>query len=752
MSPFLCRVVKSILTPVAISGLASELIPTSAHGAATVKWKGGDGRWEDASHWGEALPGVMQTAEIDSGRVSLHEGVASVLRLDVAQSSNAEATVTLDGGTLNATEFVRLGELGNSRGRLVINGGRLCTTEIGVGGMNGGATKGTPCDAEMEVRGGTVVTKYLMVGWRTGSTARVRVVGSKAAGFVALNSMEFAITDEKVGSTCELTFEIDAEGVTPLELRNPHDSIRIARKDSPTKCLLHVKLLAAPPGGDIPLLRSFRPCIGTFHELPEGALVRADYDGKTFEWRLTYHGGESKCDIVLTDPHIMVAEARLPYRSPRSARNLTVDPAAVQAAWEGLFREIDRHTPPLETGTLAFPGAEGYGAYAQGGRGGKALFVTNLHDAGPGSLRAAIEAKGPRTVIFRVGGIIALQKALQIHEPFITIAGQTAPGDGICLKGAQDTLTLINTHDVIVRYLRVRTGFTGDKDENQGDSISCYNAQNFVIDHCSTSWGTDETLSCTLNCDRYTVQWSIIAEGLDYYGHSMGSILGGDRSTWHHNLYVSCGTRNPRFAGLCRCDFRNNVIYDWRDAAGYGDFRSVNFVNNFLKPGPSTRQKPPRFINGDSYVLPGSLFARGNVMDGSPAFSEDNRLGSGFGPAVFATADHPAPPVETQPAQAARDLVLAQAGATWPKRDAVDLRLVEEMRAGTGQVIKYERDVGGWPTYAGAEPPVDSDEDGIPDEWEKAHGLDPLNPGDANKMGEDGYTNLERYLNSLPGK
>ena len=200
---------------------------------------------------------------------------------------------------------------------------------------------------------------------------------------------------------------------------------------------------------------------------------------------------------------------------------------------------------------------------------------------------------------------------------------------------------------------------------------------------------------------------------------------------------------NPRFAGMCRADFRNNVLYDWGDTCGYGDFRAVNYVNNFAKPGPSTTQKPPRFVRGDSYVMPGALFMRGNVMDGSPQITADNGSGSMFDSETFAATPHAAPPVKTQSADEAFALVLKNVGAVFPKRDATDAR------GGTGKIIRNENDIGAWPAYRSGEAPPDSDNDGIPDAWEKSHGLNPNDPKDANRMTADGYTNLERYLNSI---
>ena len=229
----------------------------------------------------------------------------------------------------------------------------------------------------------------------------------------------------------------------------------------------------------------------------------------------------------------------------------------------------------------------------------------------------------------------------------------------------------------------------------------------------------------------------------------MGSIIGGDRSSWHHNLYAHCGSRNPRFAGLCRCDFRNNVIYDWGGACGYGEFREVNYVNNYAKPGPSTTQKPPLFVLGESVIMPGALFLGGNVMDGSTDAGRDNRLGTGFDSEAFAAAPHATPSVRTQSAEAAFDRVLERAGAVFPKRDSTDARIVAGVRNRTGRIVRYEKELGPWPTYAGGQAPLDSDNDGIPDDWEEAHGLDPANPADANRAADDGYTRLEHYLDGL---
>lgn len=226
--------------------------------------------------------------------------------------------------------------------------------------------------------------------------------------------------------------------------------------------------------------------------------------------------------------------------------------------------------------------------------------------------------------------------------------------------------------------------------------------------------------------------------------------MGGDRSTWHHNLFAHMQSRVPRWGDItAQCDFRNNVIYNWGHAAGYGDLRTLNYVNNYLRPGPSTTQRPPAFIADPKVILSGSIYIDGNIMAGRADMDRDNWKGVLGVRSLQSTAPFPAPPVQTQSAAEAFELVLEDAGATRPHRDSVDARIVADVRNGTGKIIDDEKEVGGWPTYASGEPPVDASRDGIPDEWEKAHGFSPEDPNVADTVNAEGYTQLEVYLNSL---
>ncbi|MCC6821152.1 MAG: SUMF1/EgtB/PvdO family nonheme iron enzyme [Verrucomicrobiota bacterium] len=415
----------------------------------------------------------------------------------------------------------------------------------------------------------------------------------------------------------------------------------------------------------------------------------------------------------------------------------------------------------LAANPVAFPGAEGFGAYAKGGRGGKVLFVTNLLDHAkgeapiPGSLRAAVETTESRTIIFRVSGVIALKAPLVISRPFITIAGQTAPGDGICLKDYE--LQISSTHDVILRHLRIRPG---ENMHDEIDALTVSASDNIIVDHCSTSWSTDEVFSPEGR--NITVQWCMVSEGLDRSfhpkgKHSKGSIIRGFDAgiTFHHNLYAHNADRNPKMESIpdlpgLLLDFRNNVIYDWGYQSGYSgkDYERLNYVANFLKPGHSSSQGV-RFA-----FRPGSdrtkIFISGNEFAGDPRATANNDLlikWDGQLNQVLVSEPFPAPHMTTQPVAEARRLVLAQAGATLPRRDAIDQRLARDVEQGTGKIIDSQDDVGGWPVLNSMPAPQDSDNDGMPDDWEIAHGLNPLQADNNGDLDRDGYTNLEEFLN-----
>lgn len=429
---------------------------------------------------------------------------------------------------------------------------------------------------------------------------------------------------------------------------------------------------------------------------------------------------------------------------------------------------LGAHPASAQTPVPAFPGAEGAGQFAQGGRGGRVVRVTHLGDSGPGSLRAAIEAEGPRSVVFDIGGVIRLASPLTIRRGRITIAGQTAPGGGITLR---DQPLVVAADDVIVRYIRSRLG---DESATEADAVSIERGRRIILDHISASWSVDETLSVGSRYDPpergvydVTVQWSLIAESLNASDHAKGDhgygslVRGGHGAhmTFHHNLWAAHRARMPRPGNYNppavdpegpRFEFRSNVFYDWAGVyAGYNaDTESLSayaFIGNAYIPGPDS---VGQWAFKESNPLARAWF-EDNAMDSQiPAdpwslVRDSHRPGYRLAARPDWAEDAGETPAEAQ----AR--VLALAGVNRP-RDAVDARIVDGVRTRTGHIIDSQTQVGGWPLLAPGSPWVDGDGDGMPDDWETAHGLDPADPADgpADRDG-DGFTALEDWLNSL---
>jgi hypothetical protein len=452
-------------------------------------------------------------------------------------------------------------------------------------------------------------------------------------------------------------------------------------------------------------------------------------------------------------------------------------------------------------GKTAFPGAEGFGRFSQGGRGGRVIKVTNLDDSGPGSLRAAVEAEGPRIVVFDVGGVIRLKSDLKIANDHITIAGQTAPGYGVTLRDGQ---FLIHANHVIVRYLRSRVG---DEAGKEYDSISIGGGSDIILDHISSGWSIDESLSVTQkvgpdvkHLTNVTVQWSLIAESLNHSihekgEHGYGSLLQGSygaKYSFHHNLWAHHEARMPRIGNYAKStddpegitlDFRDNVFYNWGPGAttdfynwepgvsrGYAmdpfygrpdntsrfaageDLNTnstthSNFVNNYYIQGANTGGPLALYIRNKA----GKTYFSGNWMDGKLVADQSSLvLASTAAPGEHVMSEPFAfGPVETQSAPDAYRLVLDKAGAS-KARDPIDARVVKSVRDRTGKIINSQKEVGGWFTASSTAAPKDSDGDGMPDAWERARKLNPKDASDASKDRDgDGYTNIEEYVNGL---
>jgi hypothetical protein len=428
---------------------------------------------------------------------------------------------------------------------------------------------------------------------------------------------------------------------------------------------------------------------------------------------------------------------------------------------------------PVDTldGLPVFPGAEGFGTRTRAGRGGQVTTVTSLADSGPGTLRAALQDASPKTIVFRVGGIIELKSLLFVAHPFVTIAGQTAPGDGIVLK---DFGIVVMTNDVLIQSIRVRPGNKGATtrpDNNKAIAILGPNgdakgAYNVVVDHVSASWGEDETITTWFGAHDVTVSWSIASEALDSNRHpkgphSSGVLIGhaSDRVSIHHSLLAHNRFRNPLFTAGGTHEFVNNVVYDWGQLVTEivdNASTSVNIIGNWYRPGPSSKTPYEILINPSGRNLVPKVYVTGNAKFGETTAPADDWARVQFGwngngaPARFhASAPVRGAVVSVSPATEAMALVLDGAGAIAPHRDAVDRRVVADVRNGSGSVISSPDQVGGYPVFDRGVVPVDSDGDGIPDEWERRNGLNPANPSDGNADRGDGYTNLETYLHSL---
>jgi hypothetical protein len=567
--------------------------------------------------------------------------------------------------------------------------------------------------------------------------------------------------------------------------------------------------------GDITPYQSGNTCsaillpftVSASHELT------ATVNNKSFTWQINdhYSGMQVKAGYtyvfnvkVNTYTEEMIGELV-------DANNNSVAPWSPEVDNEGNeepFTDLDLGLPTTENDVLirAFPGAEGGGMYTTGGRGGKVIKVTNLNDSGPGSLRAALAESGTRTIVFDVSGVIELKSRLNINNGDVTIAGQTAPGDGICLKNYS---AVVNASNVIIRFIRFRMG---DETNFEDDALWGRFTKDVIIDHCSMSWSTDECSSFYAN-ENFTMQWCLLSESLrnSVHGkgtHGYGGIWGGVNASYHHNLLAHHDSRNPRFdsgnvygtssqaltTDKRAVDFRNNVVYNYSNYPAYGgEGQKINFVGNYYKWGPASINGPDVNTKGKKrgyFYLVGGIYEgvdygcphiymgeNTNYLHTDGTFdyvNSDNWAGISYSsdpgattvtklttPVNIAPSGTPAR-VTTHSAAKGFEKVLAYAGASL-KRDAVDKRAVNDTRNGTATcmnggngsingLIDTQAAVGGWPTYKSERPRKDSDGDGIPDAWEDAFGLDKNSAADGNTKTLDPkgrYTNLEMYLHYL---
>lgn len=700
--------------PVLLLGMAFICLVGANVGRATTtetssdgtEWKLGSGSWTETARWSQGLPTPYVRAEIHgNSAVTIPSGTYLAADLEIGLSSSDHARAELDGGQLILIQdSLRVGEHTGGEGEFDLKDGAMhCVMDVFVGAAS--SVPGRATKATLRIQGGSFLGRTLTVGAGLGAESLLSVEGSHASTVHVFDYayIEALSSPEGKPGKSTLSFTLDEHGVTPVTIQSRADGLRII-KDVKSRCFLEIHLNAIPPRDDITLVSAHVPTRGVFDNLPEGSQITAQYRNHAYRWELTYRGGVSGHDLVLKNHSDYPVDAPVTH-----VRALQETP---EPLWIGhpLFSTF------APTGEPAFDGAEGFGAFTCGGKGGKILYVDNLDDSGPGSLRAAVETSGPRIIHFRVGGTISLKSALTINEPFVTLDGGEAPGNGIMLRNHGIT---VRTHDVVLRYLRIRVG---DDDVlrdlkplsyyqgGEGDYALYFidGAKNCIADHLSLSWSTSKMLSTTKGSDLITIQWCILSESLNFAGHGYASIAGGNRVTWHHNLLAHNQSRNVRFQGMVEADFRNNVIYDWGDTAAYGEFDRLNYVGNYLKAGPSTTQDPRLFHNGKEVVAPKSLFVDGNILEGETKVNGNNWRGMGYyyfdRDSLAAAEPFSAPPVTTEPAPAAYEHVLKDAGATLPLRDVVDARIVREVLDGTGRIINWTKDAGGWPDVPSATP------------------------------------------------
>ncbi|NRP73099.1 hypothetical protein ILFOPFJJ_03998 [Ensifer psoraleae] len=430
-------------------------------------------------------------------------------------------------------------------------------------------------------------------------------------------------------------------------------------------------------------------------------------------------------------------------------------------------------SPKLPDGRQrAFPTAEGFGAGSIGGRGGKVIYVVNTNESGPGSLRDCVEASGPRICIFRTGGTIVLgERSLVVRHPFLTIAGETAPGGGIAIRNSETQIRPsieIVTNDVIIRHIRLRAGpHTRKACCSGGLGLYSEAAKNIMLDHISASWGSDETIDSE-EASNFTWQWGITSEpllqggpGKENRARNMLFTKGGNLSV-HHSLFAFGKFRNPqikmKIPGAV-ADVVNNVFFSpqWQYVLSFGDewaHNQANVVGNYKIAGEKLRNDHMVHLFDES-GLGHSIYVKDNYdepyrtesgQDESLVLAEEQRR-------FVVAAPFGAPQVRTSAPMNAYEDVLANAGATKPQRDPVDRRIIEDVKHRRGRLLERNpMDVGGWPELAAGMPYQDADMDGISDDWEVKNGMDAADTNDGRQdADDDGWTNLEEFLHFMAG-
>ena len=677
-----------------------------------TRWMASSGNWADGDRWSDGRPDGYRRVEIHGvSNVLVPTGTYLIGDLEIGLEPLDRAHVEVDGGQLILMQdSLRVGELTGGEGEFVLkNGAMHCFMDVYVGAANG--VPGRATKAAMRIQGGSFLGRTLLVG-SVGAPNRCwpskdRALGGPCAGLRPYRSA--CHSDGTPGNTT-LKYTLDEHGVTPITIQARYRGLQII-KDAQSHCRLQIALCAVPPRDDITLVSSHVPIKGTFDELPEGSEITADYAGQTYRWQVTYRGGPQGHDLVLRNKSQYAADAPVTHGRPL--------PEIPKALW------TEHRLYPLEMKRTASPPFRGPKVLA---RGLPAVAAAKPFTWKISTIQARAVCVRPsrprdtRIILFRVGGVIPLKSTLRHQGTICHDRWPECSWPGIMLRNHGIE---VRTHDVVLRYFRVRVG-DDDVHLDEPKAREAYEggagehalyfiegSQNCIADHLSLSWSTTKILSITKLCDQITVQWCMLSEALNFADHGYASLAGGNRVTWHHNLFAHNQSRNVRFQGMVDADFRNNVIYDWGERAGYGEFDRVNYIGNYLKAGPSTAQKPFLFFHlGDAEVSPGSLFVKENILEGNgsrPGVNENNWLGIGsIQCPAQTTLRRPSRFRHLQSPRSHRQRLISTCSRgrryALPKRDAVDERIIREVRDGTGHIVNRLADIGGWPDFPASNP------------------------------------------------
>ena len=721
--------------------------------AATKTWNVSSGNWNVSGNWSPSgIPAAGdELKQVYAGGNCLVPTGYSTANMARGYIYNASTPTLQVKGTLNITtsgQFLKVGfgSSGNQPGRLqmnlstaVINLTNGCDLILG----DGGSSRYTGASGYFDFQKGTLNCDEVQLGYRGTSGTIVQSQGQAIAnvGVVTIGydtSLNTCLYDMQDGSlTC-----------TGLNV---------------TRGTLHVSTAAACDiNGDMDIAGT-----GSLNvNVASADCSYLDVSGSAY-----IHTG-STINITLDGGFTPSSGQEFTIIQSTGGGSIYGTFTNVSAGWTTALRDTNTRLvaiySPAAQPLVAFPGAYGYGCQATGGRGGSVYKVTNLNNNGSGSFRDAVQSNNT-TVIFSTGGTVNLDTRINSAAVNLTVAGQTAPGGGFCVRNGD--MWFNNGGNLIVRYMRFRLGRNAGTDSsgNYFDTFTFKNTLGAIADHISTSWSGDECLSVVNQSNNVTVQWCIISEGLNWNGHGYGSLVAPDlangQMSWHHNLDAHQNGRNPRAASRNNqnflCDIRNVILYNWGTSGDFGAWAAyysgekvdMNWVNNYSIAGPNTTSNASVMLS--SNLSTSRIYISGNKIDSNRNGSLDGstatwsnvagtktQMGSEFTIASWAV-------VPTDSADTAYTNVLAGAGATKPSRDSVDTRVVNSVTNQNGSIINSQDDVGGWPTLAGGSAPTDTDGDGMPDSWESANGTNPNVADNNGDIDGDGYTNLEEYINSL---